>query len=592
MTASRSTAARRWLTALAAVVAGFAFAAPSALAAGTFTGGLIANDAPLFVANDHSVTAVRFTAAPSADPQTLLPDTTYYVKVRFSPSSSPQGASNRGFTWNEASGKWAQERGEWADFPTVTTNASGQIAQSPWLYVKFGDETKSGTYYMLVSLSTGASGSTLNGTVTPAVTVLDMTAASGGGSWVHNGIATGQTGAKRADAVAAGLTDIWALQRTEPNKCDDDANGVVDDEDYGTAGATGDFRLGVPAEQAFDARLQSTVWPPTALAFTVGAADVDIAYGAADQVPPTAATGLTADASADKVDLAWSPSTDLGGSTLAGYVVYRWTDPLPIGGATAYTAAPAVIGVTGETSYADTAVVVGTTYHYVVRPVDVATNYGPRSNTVSATPKEGSIATLAPVKNIVPWLGDAELAWRITDAAHADLMDAVGHLERSTDKGVTWTAVTDVRVDAYTTWTVIATPDLRRRTWYRLRYDGDAHHMAATSDTVQIAPKVQLARTTAPKSVRRGAKFLAYGTLKPRHAAGARTVRLRCYQRVSGSWKLKKTVYAKNVNKSGYTQYRVKFALPTTGKWKLVAYHPNDAEHAVTTSAARYVTVK
>ncbi len=584
--------AQRSLVALAAAVAVLALAAPSAFAAGTFTGGPIVNDTPLYIANDHTVAAIRFTAAPSADSSTLLPDTTYYVKVRFSPSTAPQGSSNRGFTWNATSGQWVQERAEWADFPTVTTDATGQIVQSPWLYVKFADDTKSGTYYMLVSLSTGASGSTLNGTVTPAVTVLDMTASTGGGSWVHNGIATGQSGGKRADAVAAGLTDVWALQRTEPNGCDDDANGVVDDEDHGVAGAAGDFRLGVPAGAAFDVRLQSNIWPVAVPSFTAATADVDIAYGASDQTPPTAATGLTATAGANKVELAWSPATDLGGSTLSGYVVYRWTDPSPIGGATAYTSAPVAVGATAETSYTDTAVVTGTTYHYFVRPVDVATNYGPRSNTVTATPKEESVATLAPVKAVVAWLGDAALTWRITDAGGSDIMGAVGHVEGSIDKGVTWTAVTDVQIDAYTTWTVLATPDLTRRTWYRLRYEGNARYVASTSDTVEIAPRVCLSRPKAPKAVGDGVKFLSYGTLKPRHAAGAKTVRIKCYKRMSGTWKLKKTVYARNVSKTGYTQYRAKFALPSAGKWKLVAYHPNDAKHAATTSSARYVTVE
>ena len=103
--------------------------------------------------------------------------------MRFSPSTTPQGSSNRGFIWNATSGQWVQERDEWVDFPTVTTDASGNITQSPWLFIKFADDTKSGTYYVLVSLSTGAAGSTINSTLrSPAVTVLDMTAATGGGA--------------------------------------------------------------------------------------------------------------------------------------------------------------------------------------------------------------------------------------------------------------------------------------------------------------------------------------------------------------------------------------------------------------------------
>ncbi len=89
--------------AILVALATLAVVAPAALAAGTFTGGPIANDMPLFIANDHTVTAMRFTASPSLDPSTLQPDTVYYVKVRFSPSTSPQGSSNRAFIWNATS---------------------------------------------------------------------------------------------------------------------------------------------------------------------------------------------------------------------------------------------------------------------------------------------------------------------------------------------------------------------------------------------------------------------------------------------------------------------------------------------------------
>jgi hypothetical protein len=477
------------------------------------------------------------------------------------------------------------------DFPTVTTDAAGQIVHSPWLFVKFADTTKSGTYYVIVSLNGGGAGLTLNGTDTPAVTVLDMTAAAGGGLWVHNGAATGQTGDERVDAVAGGLGTLWALQGTEPNGCDDDVNGVVDDEDYGVTGPDGDFRLAVPAGQAFDVRLQSDIWPAGAPSFTASLADVDLACGAADGTAPTAPASLGAIEGADQIGLTWSAATDLGGSGLAGYTVYRWVDPVPIGGATSYTSAPVAIGVTTATSFTDALVVNGTPYHYLVRAVDSATNVGPRSSEVTATPKEASVVTLSAVTPVVAWMGDAALSWQVTDAGGADLMGALATLEQSVDKGARWTPVVDVTVGAVGAATVVATPDLSRRTWYRLRFDGDATHAATTSATVEIAPRVSLQRPSAPKSIRHGVRLTSTGDLKPRHAAGAKTIRIECYKRVAGAWKLKNTVLARNANKSAYTQYRATFALPSAGKWKLVASHPNDALHAATTSSARYVTV-
>ena len=578
---------------LAVALAALAVFAPAAMAAAsTFIGGPIANDTPLYVANDHTVTAIRFTAAPSADAGTLAPNTTYYVKVRFSPQTTPQGSSNRGFTWNGTSGQWVQERDEWPSFPTVTTDASGNITQSPWLSVKVADETKAGTYYVLVSLSTGVAGSTVNGTETPAVTVLDMTATTGGGFWVHDGIATGQTGGKRADAVAGGLSTVWALQRTEPNLCDDDVNGVVDDEDYGAAGAAGDFKLAVPAGLAFDVRLQSIVWPAAAPSFTAATADVDLAYGATDQTAPTAPGGLVAVEGAGQVSLSWTAATDLGGSGLAGYVVYRWADPVPIGGATAYTSAPVAIGMTTEASYVDTTGVTGTPYHYLVRAVDSATNKGPRSATVTGSPKLACTATLTAVSPTVAWLGDAALTWQLTGAGGADILGATATLERSTDKAVTWTPAQDVTVAGSGAATVVATSDLSRRTWYRLAFAGDATYLAATSATVEVAPRVYLTRPTAPTAIGDDVRFTSTGTLKPRHTVGAKTIRIKCYKKVSGAWKLKQTVTARNANITGGTKYKATFALPSSGKWKLVAYHPDDMLHAATNSAARYVTVR
>ncbi len=129
---------------------------------------------------------MRFSAT-TGGTNPLDADTTYYVKLRFTPNAdgSPAGVDNRGFIWNGTSGGWAQERDDWTAFPTVTTDATGAIAQSDWFYCKFGDTTKSGTYYLLVSLSTGASGTTRNGNVVIPVTVFDTTSA---GAWVHRGV--------------------------------------------------------------------------------------------------------------------------------------------------------------------------------------------------------------------------------------------------------------------------------------------------------------------------------------------------------------------------------------------------------------------
>ncbi len=140
--------------------------------------------------------------------------------------------------------------------------------------------------------------------------------------------------------------------------------------------------------------------------------------------------------------------------------------------------------------------------------------------------------------------------------------------------------------------TVVATPDLSRRTWYRLRYDGDAHHLAPTSATVQLAPQVYLTRPSAPRRSGDDVRFTSTGTLKPRHTAGAKTIRIKCYKKVSGAWKLKQTVYARNVNKSGGHAVPGDVRAAVGRQVEAGRLPPNDALHAATTSAARYVTVR
>lgn len=94
-----------------------------------------------------------------------------------------------------------------------------------------------------------------------------------------------------------------------------------------------------------------------------------------DTTPPTAPTGLTAQASAAEVDLSWTGSTD-SGSGIAGYRVYRNGTLLAKPGNT--------------TSYADTQVSPGTTYSYWVTAVDNAGNESPASNTVAVTTPQGT----------------------------------------------------------------------------------------------------------------------------------------------------------------------------------------------------------
>ncbi len=348
-----------------------------AMAAASYTGGAGAgtDSAPLYIPNDHTAVGIRFYAPPSSG---LATSTAYYVKVRFTVGTTPSPTTNRGYTWNWTTGQWAQERESWLDFPQVTTNADGSIDQM-WLFTKFGDEAASGDYHIMVSLSQTGSGTTFNPSVMPVATVLDM---STEGSWVHNGTATGRAADKRIEiSDPASSTICWSLSRTEANTIDDDSDGIVDNEDYGPAGATGDYRLYAPTSQTFDIRYQrNTVLADDAQA---GPADTDRAMLAADSTPPSAVGSLVATGQPGGIELDWTAATDGGGSGLDGYTIYKWAVPDLDQAFTPIKEPVASVSATA-TSWVDTDVATGVEYAYEMRAIDGDTNIGPRSDTVTA----------------------------------------------------------------------------------------------------------------------------------------------------------------------------------------------------------------
>jgi hypothetical protein len=98
--------------------------------------------------------------------------------------------------------------------------------------------------------------------------------------------------------------------------------------------------------------------------------------GSSTSQPPAAPTGLVATPGNAQVALAWNANTDAG---LAGYDVYRASTS---GGPyTNLTATPVT-----SPAYTDTGVVNGTTYYYVVKAINTASQLSGASNQVSAKP--------------------------------------------------------------------------------------------------------------------------------------------------------------------------------------------------------------
>jgi putative cell wall-binding protein len=241
-------------------------------------------------------------------------------------------------------------------------------------------ETKndSGEYYIIVSLNKdGTDGTTRNCDTPRLVTVIDMKTE---GAWLHNGYETGATDFRRVTLNAEGATgstnQVLSIHRTEANQIDDDSNGIVDDEDWGPLGATGDWRLAASAETTVNPYIQQNL--QLGGNFRMKYADEDIAFGSTDTTAPVAPTGLAAAVNGNTAVLTWNPSTDDVGIT--AYHVYRWIDVSSV----EFTPPHVKIATTTETTFEDTSLTPGVTYNYEVRAADAATNVSARSNTAMA----------------------------------------------------------------------------------------------------------------------------------------------------------------------------------------------------------------
>ncbi len=106
------------------------------------------------------------------------------------------------------------------------------------------------------------------------------------------------------------------------------------------------------------------------------------------------------------------------------------------------------------------------------------------------------------------------------------------------------------------------------------------------------AARVYLSRPSGPKSITHGVAFTSTGYLKPRHTAGTKPVRIQCYRKVSGVYRLKKTYYAKVSNYSSYSKYKASVKLPDRGSWRIRAYYPTTTTNYSKVSTYRNITAK
>jgi hypothetical protein len=110
-----------------------------------------------------------------------------------------------------------------------------------------------------------------------------------------------------------------------------------------------------------------------------------------DTTAPTAPSGVTVLVDSSSITLSWNPSTDAGGSGLAGYLVYR-------GGL--------FLGRTTGSSYTDSGLIAGTQYCYTIVAYDNVGNISSASAQVCATTLAASLFQTLPVATLFnEWYG-------------------------------------------------------------------------------------------------------------------------------------------------------------------------------------------
>ena len=591
----------------AVIIAGAAVSAPASSPA-SFDGGFVAaQDYPSFVANDHSVSAVRFVA------HGLSPEATYHLRIGFAGFDPLSGGTDRGFIWNPVSRAWVppgeEDRNE---LPLVVTDASGSYGtrgDTGWFFVKFGDVRVTGPRLLVASLSPGGGSEVLLGTGQPVVTVFDPAT---DGYWVHNrGTLAAQDGspqeaAKRVE-LADGLPAVnrLALQLTEPNLCDDDGDGVDDNEgrlSYATGDAdiTGDFRLAVPTA--------SVAWylydgDPPSPEVRVGQGfgnlvpDTDMALETVGEaVPPSAPGSLTAKATTGKVTLSWGAPD---AAAACSYLVYRWTDD---GQSDRFTPLKAVVARTpaGQLDFVDVDVTAGKPFHYEVRAQDGQTNVGPRSNETTVTvPLQPDLETTTFVLGEVP----TGVPYGARVVLTATLRDGSGQpLSGQAVRVASWRVTDPERWTDLGPAAAAGTPGgyrfvarARVRTWYRFSL-ADTGVYEGSLQATSLAPRLRaLGRPVVPSRVVRGRQLTVFGFVRPRLADGAHDIRIQCFARSGSGWVLRKTVEATNHARSTSTIYRARLRLTTSGTWRLRALYPGSgplSRFARTGSGYRATTVR
>jgi hypothetical protein len=218
-----------------------------------------------------------------------------------------------------------------------------------------------------------------------------------------------------------------------------------------------------------------------------------------------------------------------------------------------------------------------------------------------AAPAVGfSVGDRLPVLQVSPahptpsWGTAAHLSAKLENATNKVFVGAAVRLERS--KGTSWTAVAIKRTASGGTVSFAYTPAIR--TTLRLRFappgtqPPKASYLGVQSQTIILTPHVSLTRPALPGTVARGKGVTVSGVMRPRHAAGSRTVQLVFQRLVNGTWTAVSHLNTVISDCAAGSRFGRNVRFDAKGSWRVRARHPDDSVHANTVSAWRSFAVQ
>jgi hypothetical protein len=297
------------------------------------------------------------------------------------------------------------------------------------------------------------------------------------------------------------------------------------------------------------------------------------------------------------VHLSWAHPARAVGSTTPEEraIVYRVWRRASGGVWTEITGSPTVSESIIDSLGAEAA---GTQFEYAVQArLASGDGYGQASTWSRVGPRAATTLSLVSptaTSTISAYAGPVTITVSLSASASGTGIDgkSAGLLLQQSENGLTWTSSSVAAIAKAGTaggYTFTVRPTVK--TYYRARFAGDGgYDPAATPDSAvrYVLPRASLGTPSAPSPVTHGRAFTVSGSLAPKHATGSVAVSLRFERKVSGRWRLWKTVSAK-IASTG--RYSARVTLPYAGAWHVQAYHA-DAGHAPTWSGYRAMTAR